>query len=103
MREPTRFGQPTGAAAASFRCARCGEIAAADKAVPANLAADMGPPMGPQSHRRDGIVVDYFGGTTWKLAEPGTYAAVHAILDGQQPDPAELRRIDWEVRGLLLS
>lgn len=23
--------------------------------------------------------------------------AVRAILDGEQPDPAELRRIDWEL------
>lgn len=67
------------------------------KAVPADVPADMRPPLGPQSHRRDGIVVDYFGGTAWKAAEPGTYAAVCAILESEEPDPAELRRIDWEM------
>ncbi len=97
MTEPTRFGQPAGESTASFRCAACGEVAAVVRAVPAGVPADMGPPLGPESHRRDGIVVDYFGGTAWKLAEPGTYAAVRAILDGDQPDPAELRRIDWEL------
>ncbi len=90
MTEPTRFGQRTGESAVSFRCAACGEVAAAVRAVPADVPVDMGPPLGPES-------VDYFGGTAWKLAEPGTYVAVRAILDGEQPDPAELRRIDWEL------
>lgn len=97
MTGPARFGQPTGESAASFRCAACGEVAAVVRAVPADVPVDMGPPLGPESHRGDGIVVDYFGGTAWKLAEPGTYVAVRAILDGEQPDPAELRRIDWEL------
>jgi len=95
--EPTRFGQRTGTGAASFRCAKCGEVAAVVKAVSADVQADMGPPLGSQSHRRDGMVVDYFGGTMWKAAGPGTYAAVRTILDGEEPDPAELRRIDWEL------
>jgi hypothetical protein len=64
------------------------------KAVAADVPVDMGPPLGPHFQRSDGIVVDYFGGTAWWRAEPGTYAAVCAILDGEQPDPAELRRID---------
>ena len=95
--EQARFGQRTGAGAACFRCAACGEVAAVVKAVPAEVPADMGPPLGPQSHRQQGIVVDYFGGTAWKLAEPGTYVAVRAILNDEEPDPAELRRIDWEL------
>jgi hypothetical protein len=57
----------------------------------------MGPRLGPQSQPRNGIVVDYFGGTAWNAAAPGTYAAVLAIIDSEQPDPAELRRIDWEL------
>jgi len=95
-----RFGQRVGEAAASFRCAACSEVTAVVKAVPADVPADMGPPLGPQSHQRDGIVVDYFGGTRWKRAEPGTYAAVRVILSGEEPDPAELRRIDWELAPL---
>ncbi len=97
MTEPTRFGQRAGDGAASFRCATCGEVAAIVRAVPADVPADMGPPLGRQSHQRDGIIVDYFLGTAWKRAEPGTYTAVRAILDSAQPDPAELRRIDWEL------
>lgn len=72
-------------------------MAAVVKALPAGCEADMGPPLGPQSHRRDGIVVDYFGGTAWKLAEVQTYLAVREIFSGEAPDPAALRRIDWEL------
>ena len=97
MTESGRFGQRTGAAAASFRCGACGEVAAVVRAVPADVPTDMGPPLGPQAHHRDGIVVDYFGGTAWIAAGPGAYAAVCAVLDGEEPDPAELRRIAWEM------
>jgi hypothetical protein len=82
--------------AASFRCAACGEIAAVVKALPAGCPADMGPPLGMQSQDRDGIVVDYFGGTAWKAAAPPIYQAVREILAGQAPDPAALRHIDRE-------
>ena len=94
---PDRIGQHAGEDAASFRCAACGEMAAVVKVVPAGRPADMGPPLGRQSRRRDGIVVDYFGGTAWKLAEAPVYRAVREILNGERPDPAALRRIDWEL------
>ena len=97
MTEAARFGQAIGGAAASFRCAACGEVAAVVKAVAADVPTDTGPPLGAQAQHRDGIVVDYFGGTAWKAAEPGTYAAVRVILEGDAPDPVELRRIDWEM------
>jgi predicted RNA-binding Zn-ribbon protein involved in translation (DUF1610 family) len=92
-----RFGQPAGEAAASFRCAACGEMAAVVRAVPAGRAADMGPPLGSRAEDRNGIVVDYFGGTAWKLADAATYEAVHEILSGQDPDPAALRQVNWEL------
>jgi hypothetical protein len=57
----------------------------------------MGPPLGLQAQDRDGIVVDYFGGTMWKRAEARVYQAVREILSGAAPDPAALRRIDWEL------
>jgi predicted RNA-binding Zn-ribbon protein involved in translation (DUF1610 family) len=94
---PTRFGTRVGEAAASFRCAACGEVAALVKAVPADVPTDMGPPLGPRPHQRDGIVVDYFGGTKWQAAEPSTYEAVRTILEAEEPDAAQLRQIDWEV------
>jgi hypothetical protein len=90
-------GQRTGEAAVSFRCAECGEMPAVVKIVPAGHMADMGPPLGPQVQRRDGVVVDYFGGTAWKLADAPVYQAVCEILSGEAPDPAALRRVDWEL------
>ena len=97
MTAAPRFGQQVGEAAASFRCGACGELAAVVKAVPAGQAADMGPPLGLQRQDRDGIVVDYFFGTAWKLADTATYRDVREILSGEAPDPAALRRIDWEL------
>lgn len=90
-------GQHTAEGTASFRCAECGAIAALVKAVPAGGQTDMGPLMGQQTQDRDGIVVDNFGGTVWKQADVRTYQAVHEILCGDAPDPAALRRIDWEL------
>ena len=97
MTTPGRSGQHVSAGAASFRCAVCSEMAAVVTAVPAGGTAGMGPPLGRQSQDRDGIVVDYFGGTAWKAAGAPSYQAVREILSGQAPDPAELRRIDWEL------
>ena len=42
-------------------------------------------------------MVDYFGGTAWKPPRPLAYQAVREILSGEAPDPAALRRIDWEL------
>jgi hypothetical protein len=57
----------------------------------------MGPPLGRQSHDRDGIVADYFLGTAWKHANTATYADLHAILNQETSDPAKPRQIDWEL------
>lgn len=92
------FGQQTGqAAAASFRCAACGEIAGVVKVTRAGTTVDMGPPLGPQTCDRDAIVVDYFLGTASKLADAATVDAVQQIITSDAPDPAALRRIDWEL------
>jgi hypothetical protein len=72
-------------------------MAAVVKAVPAGGTPDMGPPLRRQSQDRDGIVVDYFGGTAWKAAGAPSYQAGREILSGQAPDPAALRRIDPEL------
>ena len=72
-------------------------MAAMVKAVPAGHPADMKPPLGQQLQSRDGVVVDYFGGTAWKHADAPAYRAVREILSGEAPDPAALRQIDWEL------
>jgi hypothetical protein len=93
----SRFGQPVGGAAASFRCGACGDVAAVVRAVSAGEATDMGPPLGLQVEARDGTVVDCFGGTVWKAANAAIYEDVRAILSGEAPDPVALRRVDWEL------
>jgi hypothetical protein len=72
-------------------------MAAVARAVPAGYPVDMGPPLGRQAHSRDGIVVDYFGGTAWKYVGARDYEAAREILSSVAPDPAQLRRIDWEL------
>lgn len=97
MTAPAGLGQHSGQDAASFRCAACGEIAAVVKAVPAGCPVDMGPPLGLQSESRDGIVVDYFGGTAWIAADAAAFQAVREILSGHAPDPAALRKAGAEL------
>jgi hypothetical protein len=94
---PGRLGQRVGEAAASFWCAACGEMAAVVKAVPAARTADMGPPLGPRLQSRDGVAVDYFGGTAWRRADAPVYLAVCEILSGEAPDPDALWRVHWEL------
>jgi hypothetical protein len=94
----TRFGERIGqAAAASFRCAACGEMAGVVKVARAGTTVDIGPPAGPQAYDRDAIVVDYFLGTASKFADAATLDAVQEIVSSHAPDPAALRRIDWEL------
>jgi predicted RNA-binding Zn-ribbon protein involved in translation (DUF1610 family) len=97
MALPGSIGQRTAGGAVSFRCAACGEIAATVTTVAADCPADMGPPLGLQAQDREGIIVDYFGGTTWKRAETPVYQAVREILSGRAPDPAALRQIDRDL------
>ena len=72
-------------------------MAAVVKAVPAGRPAGMGPPLGRQVQSGDGVVVAYFGGTAWKRFEAPAYQGVREILSGHAPDPAALRRVDWEL------
>lgn len=67
----TRLGERIGqAAAASFRCAACGEMAAVVKVTRAGTTVDMGPPLGRQAYDRDAIIVDYFLGTAGPVSSP---------------------------------
>jgi hypothetical protein len=94
----TRLGECIGqAAAASFRCAACGEMAGVVKVARAGTTVDMGPPFGPESYDRDAIVVDYFFGTASRFADAATLDAVQEVVSSQAPDPMALRRIDWEL------
>lgn len=94
----TRSGERIGrAAAASFRCAACGELAAVVKVARAGITVDMGPPLGCESYDHDTIVVDYFFGTASRFADTATLDAVQEIVSSDTPDPVALRRIDPEL------
>jgi hypothetical protein len=89
-----RIGQ---AAAASFRCAACGEMAGVVKVGRAGTTVDVGPPLGRETYDRDAIVADYFLGTASKFADAATLDAVQEVVASATPDPVALRRIDWEL------
>lgn len=94
----TKFGERIRQrAAASFRCAACGEMAAVVIAVPAGSSVDMGPQLGRETYERDAVVVDYFHGTVGKIVDPETLDAVREIITSDEPDPVALRRIDWDI------
>ena len=96
--EVGRFGEPVAGGGVSFRCAACGEVAAVVRLIPAGTAVNMGPPIGAESYDRDGVVVDYWLGTTsWRRLDPAIWARIEVILAADQPDPAALHRIDWEL------
>ena len=93
-----RHGEPAARGGASFRCAACGEAAAVIRLLGAGDSVDMGPPLGPHQHGRDGVVIDYWlGSTCWMAVDPGTQAAVSAVLGARDPDPAALHAIDWQL------
>ena len=97
MAEMTRLGEPTGhGAAASFWCAACGEMAGVVKVARAGATVDMGPPLGAETYDRDAVIVDYFLGTAGTFADPASLDAVQEVVGSDAPDPAALRRIDWE-------
>jgi hypothetical protein len=91
------FGEHV-AGGASFRCAACDEMAAVVRLVRAGTVVNMGPQLGEQSYDQDGVVVDYWLGTTaWRRLDPVGWARVEAVLTARRPDPGALHAIDWEL------
>ncbi len=98
MTRRTRFGERIGqAAAASFRCAACGEVAGVVKVARAGTTVDRGPPLGRETYDRDAMVVDYFFGTASRFADAATLDAVQDIVSTDAPEPVALRQIDSEL------
>jgi hypothetical protein len=58
----------------------------------------MGPPIGVEQHRADGVSIDYWlGGTSWTAVDAGTASRLREILTAALPDPAALYAIDHEL------
>jgi hypothetical protein len=82
----------------SFRCGACSEVAAMVKLVRAGGVVDMGPPLGQQRQSADGVIIDYWlGSTCWMAVKPDRWARIEAVLSAERPDPAALHTINWEL------
>lgn len=94
---PGRYGEPTAGGGTSFRCAACAEVAAVIRLLRAGEPANMGPRLGEQRQRRDGIIIDYWlGSTCWMATDPQTWRLVSDVLSSRRLDPAALHAINWE-------
>lgn len=88
-----RYVDSTAAGTASFRCAACREVAAVVKLAPAEQPVEMGPPLGAQNHPRNGIVIDYWlGSTCWQAVDADTWASVSEVLTTGRPTPPHCTR-----------
>jgi hypothetical protein len=68
------------------------------KLLRAGAVADMGPPLGRQRQRTDGVIIDYWlGSTCWMAVNAERWARIEAVLTAECPDPAALHAIDWEL------
>lgn len=97
----SRFGDRTGrGSAASFRCARCGEVAGVVRVARAGTTVNMGPTLGDDVLARDGLVLDYFLGTAWFAVNGEVLDAVQVLIDHGCVDPAAIRGVSrglWEI------
>ena len=85
---------------ASFRCARCGELAGVVRVARAGTTVNMGPPFGNKTTGRDGLVLGYVLGTAWHAESAEVVGAVQALIDRGHAAPAAIRDISgtlWEV------
>lgn len=93
-----RYGEHVRGGGVSFRCAACGEMAAVVRLVRAGTTVNMGPLLGEQAYDRDGVVIDFWlGSTCWRRLDPAQWARIEQVVTAGQPDPAGLHQIDWEL------
>jgi len=92
-----RFGEPTArGGAASFRCARCGEVAGVVRVTRAGAPGDAGAPPGREAPREGGgLAMDCFLGGHHRTADRGVLDAARALIDRGSVDPAAIRELDW--------
>lgn len=95
-RNADRYGEVAPDGSAHFTCASCGRLAGVVRLAPAGTPVDMGPPMGTDVHRQDGVAIHWLG-YGWKAINPRTWTRVSELLAATRPDPAALHAIDWEL------
>ena len=75
-----RYGERTARGGVSFRCGACGEVAAMVKLLRSGETADMGPPLGRQRQRADGVIIDYWlGSTCWMAVNAERWARIRSL------------------------
>jgi hypothetical protein len=97
-----RYGEPVAGGGVSFRCAACGEVAAVVRLVRAGTPVNMGPPLGPETYERGGVVVDYWLGTTsWRRLDAVEKARVAQVLQPTGPTRRSCARStgNWGLTG----
>ena len=82
--------------AASFRCARCGELAGVVRVARTGPTVGMGRSPG-RDLTASGLVLDCFLGTSWHAEGPGILDAVQALIEQGNVDPAAIRGISWTL------
>jgi len=93
----TRFGDRIRqGTAASFRCARCGELAGVVRVARAGATVGIGRPAG-RELTASGLVLDCFLGTSWHAQEAGILDAVQALIEQGNIDPVAIREISWTL------
>ena len=93
-----QYGEHTAKGGVSFRCGACSEVAAMVKLVRAGGVVDMGPPLGQQRQSINGVIIDYWlGSTCWMAVMPDRWARIETALGADCPDPAALHAISWEL------
>ena len=83
-------------AAASFRCAQCGELAGVVRVARTGATVEMGQSPG-SDLTASGLVLDCFLGTSWHAEGPGILDAVQALIEQGNVDPAAIRGISWTL------
>jgi hypothetical protein len=93
----TRFGDRTRrGTAASFRCARCGELAGVVRVSRSGTPDDPGRPSGTEL-TASGLVLDCFLGASRHAQEAGILDAVQALIERGNVDPAAIRAVSWAL------
>ena len=65
--------------------------------------ADMGPPLGPQRQAADGVIIDYWlGSTCWMAVNADRWARIEAVLSAERPDPGCPARHPLGTRAVLV-
>jgi hypothetical protein len=99
-----RCGEHVRGGGVSFRCAACGEMAAVVRLVRAGTTVNMGPPLGEQAYDRDGVVVDFWlGSTCWRRLDPARWARIEQVLASLTPRGFIRSTGNWRPTGAAIA